>query len=710
MLVLTADIGEGHDLPARIIKADLEEEVPGAEVEIENGLEAMGRISAAVLRNGSKVIFRWMPWMFDIQYWLITRFAPTRWLFHHLGYWLSGRGLLRAIEDHDPDVVVSTYPGVTAVLGMLRENRRLGVPVHRRSPTSPGCATGRIPGWTSTTSPIRSRSRKSRGWSGRARVEWVRPPISREFLMPRTRRDAREALGVPAHARMVLVSGGGWGIGDLEGAINTALSDGDTLVVCITGRNEAAREKLEQRFGDNEQVRVLGFTEQMSDWMAAADAMIHATAGLTVLEAHIRGCPVVSYGFSAGHLRANNAAFERFGLAEVARSEHELESVLRHVTSERRSPDSSFASLPSIASRVLTARPRVRPQPVWRAALRARRHRGQPGGRRRRDDARRHPPRDALPGDRRSRSRAGSTSARTKTRRLRHPPAARRRRRSSARPPSTPQPLDRPPARRRASAPRASSTRARRWRRSCRAWARRSGSSCASRGRTAWRSPSTTARTRRARRSCSRSCARRAPRRPSSSSASRSCGGPALAAEIVAAGHRVELHCHRHRNQLRLTPGAAARRRRARRGRRSRRRPGRPIPTTGRPTGSSAPAACGRSGGAAGDRSYGRCWGRDWTRRATARSIADRATSGAVAGDILLLHDADYYSARGSWVEPRRRCRPSSRSSSGQGLKAVSLAAEAAAPGSTGRNRRTLRRAVSPSRCAAGPGRRSPWA
>ena len=113
-------------------------------------------------------------------------------------------------------------------------------------------------------------------------------------------------------------------------------------------------------------MRILGFTEQMSDWMAAADVMVHATAGLTVLEAHIRGCPVVSYGFAAGHLRANNTAFERFGLAEVARSEHELESVLRHLSRERRPPDSSFASLPSIASRVLTVRPRVRPQPVWR--------------------------------------------------------------------------------------------------------------------------------------------------------------------------------------------------------------------------------------------------------------------------------------------------------------------------------------------------------
>ena len=184
--------------------------------------------------------------------------------------------------------------------------------------------------------------------------------------MPRTRRDAREALGVDAHARMVLVSGGGWGVGDLERAIELALADGETEVVCIAGRNEVAREKLEARFGDNERVRVLGFTDQMSDWMAAADAMIHATAGLTVLEAHIRGCPVISYGFSAGHLRANNAAFERFGIAEVARSDHELESILRHVAGERRSPDSSFASLPSIASRALAVRPRVRQEPVWR--------------------------------------------------------------------------------------------------------------------------------------------------------------------------------------------------------------------------------------------------------------------------------------------------------------------------------------------------------
>ncbi|HEX6457046.1 MAG TPA: NAD-dependent epimerase/dehydratase family protein [Solirubrobacterales bacterium] len=366
VLLLSADIGEGHDLPARIIKADLDEEVPGAKVEIANGLEAMGKILSAVVRGGSRFTFRWTPWMFDVQYWLISKFAPTRWLAHHLNYWLGARGLMRLIAEHEPDVIISTYPGVTAVLGMLRENRRLEIPVQSAITDLAGLRYWVHPGVDMHFVTHPESIEEVERLAGPGSVEWMRPPISSDFLMPRTRRDAREALKVPPHARLVLVSGGGWGVGDLEGAIECALADEDTLVVCITGRNEAAREKLEQRFGGNEQVRILGFTEQMSDWMAAADAMIHGTAGLTVLEAHIRGCPVVSYGFSAGHLRANNAAFERFGLAEVARSSHELESVLRHVTRERQSPDSSFASLPSIASRALEIRPRVKQQPAWK--------------------------------------------------------------------------------------------------------------------------------------------------------------------------------------------------------------------------------------------------------------------------------------------------------------------------------------------------------
>jgi hypothetical protein len=43
-------------------------------------------------------------------------------------------------------------------------------------------------------------------------------------------------------------------------------------------------------------------------------------------------------------------------------------------------------------------------------------------------------------------------------------------------------------------------------------------------------------------------------------------------------------------------------------------------------------------------------WGRDWRTGATAATIADEATGALTGGDVILLHDADHYSATGSWA------------------------------------------------------------
>jgi peptidoglycan-N-acetylglucosamine deacetylase len=123
---------------------------------------------------------------------------------------------------------------------------------------------------------------------------------------------------------------------------------------------------------------------------------------------------------------------------------------------------------------------------------------------------------------------------------------------------------------------------------------------------------------------------------------------PALAAEIVAAGHRVELHCHRHRNQLRLTPRALLDD--AERGRAAIEEASGQAIADYRP-----PYGIFSGTGLRAIRSRGwrpvlwSQWGRDWTRRATAESISRKATAGIRPGDIVLLHDADFYSARNSW-------------------------------------------------------------
>jgi peptidoglycan/xylan/chitin deacetylase (PgdA/CDA1 family) len=124
---------------------------------------------------------------------------------------------------------------------------------------------------------------------------------------------------------------------------------------------------------------------------------------------------------------------------------------------------------------------------------------------------------------------------------------------------------------------------------------------------------------------------------------------PAMVAEIVAAGHRVELHCHRHRNQLRLTPRQlledADRARSA-----IEEAGGQAVGDYRPPYGIFSAAGLKAVRGRGWRPLLWSRWGRDWTRRASPASIAGRVTAGVRAGDILLLHDADYYSAPDSWV------------------------------------------------------------
>jgi hypothetical protein len=71
-----------------------------------------------------------------------------------------------------------------------------------------------------------------------------------------------------------------------------------------------------------------------------------------VLEALMRGCPAISYGWGRGHVRMHNAAFRRHGLAEVAATPAELRAALRSALIGGRT-HYDFSSLPSAASFIL---------------------------------------------------------------------------------------------------------------------------------------------------------------------------------------------------------------------------------------------------------------------------------------------------------------------------------------------------------------------
>lgn len=123
---------------------------------------------------------------------------------------------------------------------------------------------------------------------------------------------------------------------------------------------------------------------------------------------------------------------------------------------------------------------------------------------------------------------------------------------------------------------------------------------------------------------------------------------PAIAREVAARGHVIAVHCHRHRVQLRLRE--AALRDDLRRALATIAEATATAPELHRP-----PLGIYSRTGLQIAREQGLTpllwsrWGKDWRKWTTPERIARRAAGQIEAGDVVLLHDADHYSAKDSW-------------------------------------------------------------
>jgi len=379
VLILSADVGEGHAAAARALARQIEDSGQSSEVTVIDGLAAMGRLLQPVVEDGYRVQLRFMPWTYTVVYWLLEHVAPIRWTARRLLCLFGSRPLARRIAEHDPDVVVSTYPAVTVVLARLRRTHAIRCPTVATITDLTGLFFWAQSGidmhlvmYGESMSPVER-------IAGEGSAQLVSPLISDEFSRPRCPLQARRALGLPEEGRMVVVSGGGWGVGDVSGAVSELLHVPEvSSIVCLAGRNESLHERLSCDFAGEQRVHVYGFTNEMPRLLAAADVLVHSTGGVTCLEAKAAGTPVVSYGLPVGHARLNTRAMADLGLLRLANDTTELREHVRASFAEATSavavadqPALGLDTQPVAAELVLQTPRRVTPIPLWRLRLAA---------------------------------------------------------------------------------------------------------------------------------------------------------------------------------------------------------------------------------------------------------------------------------------------------------------------------------------------------
>jgi 1,2-diacylglycerol 3-beta-galactosyltransferase len=157
------------------------------------------------------------------------------------------------------------------------------------------------------------------------RVEVTGLPIRRAFTEVRNlgERDARAALGLEPGPPLVLVLGGGAGmgrIGKVASAVAERLAESgvDAQLAVIAGANDRLRERLERRVWPLP-VSVLGFTDRVAEWMAAADVLLSKAGPGSIAEAACLGVPTLLWGFVPGQEQHNVEWAQRLGGAVFER-------------------------------------------------------------------------------------------------------------------------------------------------------------------------------------------------------------------------------------------------------------------------------------------------------------------------------------------------------------------------------------------------------
>lgn len=173
-------------------------------------------------------------------------------------------------------------------------------------------------------------------------------PLRQAFYHLKSKTEARRALSLPEEGQVVLISSGSIGCGPVQQLcqqLSEELPGAELVAVC--GHNEKLRSKLEEKLAPG-RCRVVGFTDKMADYMAAADVYVSKAGGLSVTEALASGSRLVIMDAVPGCESENLAFLEGQGLARGAKTVPALAGLVRQALEE----DAPAVQLPNGAQRI----------------------------------------------------------------------------------------------------------------------------------------------------------------------------------------------------------------------------------------------------------------------------------------------------------------------------------------------------------------------
>jgi processive 1,2-diacylglycerol beta-glucosyltransferase len=313
--------GAAHQRAAKALRAALLEIQPGIAIELVDALSLCAPWFRAYYNSYQIPLHYWPSlwgWIESIQH--QSQSTSPGWLYRR-----GAKPLFRFMGDFNPDVVVATEVGLCELASMHKRNtkarfRLAGLPVmdYGRAWAQP-----EVDLFLCTHPDLAAELVKG----GAASSKIVTPglPIDPIYSRLPEREGVRARLGLASDSPVLLILFGGAGFGNPRLLLSELGKLKGTLqVVVITGRNarmeKAARALCESR----PRSKVLGWVDNMHEWMVAADLMVSKPGGGTLNEGFACGLPMLAIDPLPGNEQRNCQWIEKWGSGVWIKSLAEL--------------------------------------------------------------------------------------------------------------------------------------------------------------------------------------------------------------------------------------------------------------------------------------------------------------------------------------------------------------------------------------------------
>lgn len=315
VLILSAEMGEGHNAAAAALTTAIADVWPGCEVERFDTLELRGLPFARAASWGYGFQMKSVPVTYEVFYDWLCKYDWFADLSKKAIGSFFGRRLEGFVADRRPDLIISTYPFGSAALEWLRVHRGVRIPTVTYIPALHVHPLWAYAGIDQTyvmydTAHVHARTA---GFEDRMRLG--APPVRPTFGTV-GKADARRRLDLDDERFVVLVTGGAWGLGGIDRAVEALVASPTPVqILAVCGKNVDLAAGLRGLGQPRERLVVFDYVDNMHELMAAADVIVTNGAGVTVLEALRTPRPTIAFNPLAGHGKASTAEMIRRDLA-----------------------------------------------------------------------------------------------------------------------------------------------------------------------------------------------------------------------------------------------------------------------------------------------------------------------------------------------------------------------------------------------------------